>query len=196
MRSVTSTTVQRAGSPFKSARPAPRTGARLWFGGDEIEYVCSPTACTRKTEKTYVRLGGRTVARIERDSVTGIAESKLVHSNALGHTLGVYSYELGSSGLEYNLELGFQYGPFGETLDTFSAPGADPSNYRERFNGKDLDTSSGLSYYGYRYFDPLALIWNRSDPLFRFHTGIRLRRPPRGQPLYLHGEQPNTFHGP
>ena len=144
------------------------TGARIWFGGDEIEYACTPLVCERKTEKRTITLGGRTVARIDRDVASDTVKNHVVHTNGLGHTLGIYSYTFDGSALSYNLEVGFQYGPFGEILETFEAPGADANAFRERFNGKTLDTSSGLSYYGYRYFDPLGLIWNRSDPLFRF----------------------------
>ena len=33
------------------------------------------------------------------------------------------------------------------------------------FNGKELDTDTGLYYYGARYYDPRVSLWPNVDPL-------------------------------
>ena len=33
------------------------------------------------------------------------------------------------------------------------------------FNGKELDTETGLYYYGARYYDPRVSLWLNVDPL-------------------------------
>jgi RHS repeat-associated protein len=39
---------------------------------------------------------------------------------------------------------------------------------RRRFNDKFRDDLTGLSYYGVRYYDGLALGWTQADPMYRF----------------------------
>src|SRR5262249_12887138 len=56
----------------------------------------------------------------------------------------------------------FLYGAFGEVV--FSA-GAD--DHTHRFNGKEDDATTGLRYYGFRFYDPLTLRWTSADPLYR-----------------------------
>ena len=34
-----------------------------------------------------------------------------------------------------------------------------------RFNGKELDTETGLYYYGARYYNPVTTLWLGVDPL-------------------------------
>ncbi len=84
--------------------------------------------------------------------------------------------------LDANLDVngGFQYGAFGEIL----AEVGDPSEHLRRFNDKEQDALTGLSYYGYRYYDPLSLTWTQSDPLFRFVPDLRLAEP-RNANLYV-----------
>lgn len=153
--------------------------ARLWFGNAEIQYTCAAGTCSRSKKRTTLRLGGEAVARFEKDVATGAQTERLLHSNRLGHLLGVYRYQDATGALDYNLEVGYQYGPFGEVLEVKEFPGATTTatDYTERFNGKELDEASGLSYYGYRYYDPLSLTWNRADPLYRFSPDMELTSP-------------------
>jgi RHS repeat-associated protein len=152
------------------------TKARFWFGDVEVTYDCDASGCERENTRTYVRHGGRTFARVDEDA-QGVRQMKLIHDSGLGHTLGVYDVELTGGVLEYDLELAFQYGPFGETLETLQLGTADPADFLQRFNGKELDPATGLSYYGYRFYDPLSLTWNRSDPLYRFVPDLALTSP-------------------
>jgi len=55
----------------------------------------------------------------------------------------------------------FEYDPFGRlTVDT-DADGL----FNARFSSKPQDVETGLYYYGYRYYDPLAGRWLNRDPI-------------------------------
>jgi RHS repeat-associated protein len=136
------------------------TGVRLWHGALEVEYNGQGQAT-----KTVVDLAlGRPVARIENRT----ARKRVVHGQ-LGHFLGAFTEN------EADLEVAFVYGPFGEIL----AQSGLAADYTERFNGKELDALTSLSYYGARYFDPLSLTWTQADPLYRFAPDIAWDEPRR-----------------
>ena len=63
---------------------------------------------------------------------------------------------------------------FGEVVDAVGQ-----ADHRWQFNGKEHDTSTGLSYYGARYYDPVALQWNSADPLYSVAPGAGLDQPQR-----------------
>lgn len=73
------------------------------------------------------------------------------------------------------LSTAFVYGPFGEIL----AESGDSDSYIHRFNGKEQDELTDLSYYGYRYFDPYSLNWTQADPLYRFAPDLAWDQPRR-----------------
>jgi RHS repeat-associated protein len=152
------------------------TMVRLWVGDTEIHYSCPGGNCSRKKTRTDVRLGEQVVARLE-DGAHGPREARVLHHDGLGHLLGVYSFNAAGPHLHYDLEAAFQYGPFGEILE---ASGSEAGDFTRRFNGKELDEESGLSYYGYRYYDPLSLTWNRGDPMYRFTPELAVDEPRRG----------------
>jgi RHS repeat-associated protein len=52
--------------------------------------------------------------------------------------------------------------PFGEPLMELSTRAYD-NPYK--FNGKELDSQTGLYYYGARYYDPQRSFWLSVDPL-------------------------------
>lgn len=41
-----------------------------------------------------------------------------------------------------------------------------------KFNGKELDTETGLYYYGARYYDPRISIWLSTDPLMEMYPNV------------------------
>lgn len=129
----------------------------IWFDGDGLE------------DKTWVHIGlEQATARIQ--NRVGV---EITHHNQLGHMLASFD-ESGT------LVGGYQYGPFGEIL----AQAGDAANHLRRFNGKESDQLSGLSYYGYRYFDPYSLTWTQADPLYRFAPDAA-RDEPRRANLYV-----------
>jgi RHS repeat-associated protein len=56
----------------------------------------------------------------------------------------------------------YRYDAFGQTL-TASGPAATLNRYR--FSTKPVEASSGLAYYGYRYYDPRTGRWPSRDPI-------------------------------
>ncbi|MBL9026999.1 MAG: RHS repeat-associated core domain-containing protein, partial [Myxococcales bacterium] len=92
---------------------------------------------------------------------------ELAFQDPRSHTLAVVA-ENGA------LLAGFSYGPYGELLRQVG-PGSD--DYLRRFNGKEWDETSGLSYYGYRYYDERTLTWTQADPKYRWTPDLDRRHP-------------------
>ena len=86
------------------------------------------------------------------------------HSDHLGST----SYLTDHDG---NVSQFVCYTPYGETLVDEHLTGVDSTlhngTYRTRylFNGKELDSETGLYYYGARYYEPKHTFWYGVDPL-------------------------------
>jgi RHS repeat-associated protein len=137
------------------------TKVHLWLGSLEVEYDGS-----NSVTQTLAHLSlEQPVARIEnRDTA-----KRVVHGQ-LGNFLGAFTSDNSA------LDVSFVYGPFGEIL---AQSGADPADYTQRFNGKEQDALTSLSYYGARYFDPLSLTWTQADPLYRFAPDAAWDQPRR-----------------
>jgi RHS repeat-associated protein len=86
----------------------------------------------------------------------------------------------------------FVYEPFGTLL----AESGLTSTHRRRFNGKESDESTTLSYYGFRYYDPSTLRWISADPLFRFAPEIGLSSPQRHNLYAFSLNSPARFYDP
>ena len=137
----------------------PTHGVRFWFGASETHYDATGTQLRR-----YLHLsdGGSTVARVENGSAI-----ELQYSDAL-QNLVVSLDDLG------DIVASFLYGPFGEVVQATGE-----THHRRQFNGKENDNATGLRYYGFRYYDPLALRWNSGDPLYRLVPELGLMSPQR-----------------
>ena len=61
-----------------------------------------------------------------------------------------------------NVQAHYVYDAFGRTV---SDSGDMPDDFRFRFSSKYLDDETGLYYYGYRYYDPVAGRWLNRDPI-------------------------------
>jgi RHS repeat-associated protein len=134
-------------------------GVRFWFAESETQYTLQG-AQTRR----YLHLsdGGSTIARVENKT-----QLELQYADALQNLM----FTLDRTG---HWVAKFLYGSFGEVV---YAEGA--ANHRRQFNGKENDALTGLRYYGFRYYDPLALRWTGADPLFRFAPEFGLTEPQR-----------------
>lgn len=75
--------------------------------------------------------------------------------------LGTGSHITDAAGHSYQF---FMNLPFGETMIE-QHTGTEDYDNRWKFNGKELDTETGLYYYGARYYDPSTSIWLSVDPL-------------------------------
>ncbi|MDR2206278.1 MAG: hypothetical protein LBE36_09020 [Flavobacteriaceae bacterium] len=63
----------------------------------------------------------------------------------------------------------YEYMPFGEMLMELTS--GDYDNVY-KYNGKELDESTGLYYYGARYYDPRTSIWLSVDPLAEKYPNV------------------------
>jgi RHS repeat-associated protein len=153
------------------------TGLKLWLGETEIHYA--PNGSVAETQ-VYVDLDGP-VARIRNRSV--------VDYTFAGHRHDLVAV-IDDAGTPV---AAFTYTPWGESTRTL---GGEAANHRRRFNGKESDHASGLSYYGYRYYDPKLRIWTQADPLYRF-TPDRAWTEPRRANLYTFAaNNPIRFYDP
>ncbi|MDR2008629.1 MAG: RHS repeat-associated core domain-containing protein, partial [Alphaproteobacteria bacterium] len=118
------------------------------------------------------------------NTATGIPTSGGGGTGGAGNITGgndnpeIYQYfyhsdHLGSSSFITNLDgevaQHIEYVPFGEVFleerdTTWNTP--------YKFNGKELDEETGLSYYGARYYDPRASLWISSDPMREKYPGV------------------------
>lgn|GEM_PF-6765471 len=134
---------------------------RFWMDGTEIWYGGAGVV-----QKTLVHLSlGTRVGRIEnRTNLT--VES----ANGLGHVTASVEPAGGT------LAAGFVYSPFGELL---ASAGTGTEDHLQRFNGKEYSPATNLSYYGWRYYDPLTMQWTQADPLYRFEPDVAWDDPRR-----------------
>jgi RHS repeat-associated protein len=56
----------------------------------------------------------------------------------------------------------YEYDPYGNTI---KAEGQAARENKIRFSTKEYDSSTGLYYYGYRYYDPVTGRWPSRDPI-------------------------------
>ena len=56
----------------------------------------------------------------------------------------------------------YEYDPFGKTT---VATGPKANDFAHRFSTKPLDLTTGLYYYGYRFYDPVTGRWPSRDPI-------------------------------
>src|SRR5690606_27767624 len=117
--------------------------ARLWFGDTEIELDLRESTFQPARTIVHASLAALPIARIV-DRNTD--EPELLYT-------GVLQSLLASLSADGELLARFVYGPFGEIL---SSDGALAADHHRRFNGKELDDLTRLSYYGFRYYDRLT----------------------------------------
>lgn len=152
---------------------------RLWVGGMELWY--SPQApgngnnsngvgslMELETSYAHLSLGGISLARLKMAGDTTTAEASF--HNGLGHLMGAVDWETGE------VSAAFVYGPYDEIIESV---GDELDTHLRRFNGKEADQLSGLSYYGGRYYDSLSLSWTQADPKYLYvpdASGVEPRR--------------------
>lgn len=56
----------------------------------------------------------------------------------------------------------YEYDPFGKTT---VSTGTKANDFAHRFSTKPIDTTTGLYYYGYRWYDPMTGRWPSRDPI-------------------------------
>jgi RHS repeat-associated protein len=87
----------------------------------------------------------------------------------------------------------YDYRPTGELAQIIDA---EIGTHRRRLNDKYHDASTGLAYYGYRYYDQVAMNWTQSDPLFRFAPDAAWDEPRRASLYAFSGANPLRYLDP
>jgi RHS repeat-associated protein len=97
---------------------------------------------------------------ISSDGAGGIDPPKIAIYYYHPDHLGTNTIITNMTGITYQYFLNL---PFGETMAEQMGNSYFQSPYK--FNGKELDTETGLYYYGARYYDPRTSVWLSVDPL-------------------------------
>jgi RHS repeat-associated protein len=84
----------------------------------------------------------------------------------MGHP-GHVEYVTDGAGVPYQY---FHYSPWGESL-VAQTRSPNPTGFTTpyRFNAKELDSESGLFYYGARYYHPVVSKWLGVDPMYHLY---------------------------
>ena len=131
----------------------------IWFMREaEVHYNATGTV-TRAF--SHVSLG-TPVFRLDR-STDGPAIAEYQFHGVAGNTLAAIDQATST------INASFNYGPYGEIVEatSFNATVGLPW-HRRRMNDKFVDDITGNAYYGFRYYDKVAMGWTQSDPLYRF----------------------------
>lgn len=135
------------------------TGAKtetIWFlDGTEAHYTATNTV-----SHVYSHISlGTTVARADRVNDSTISTEYQFHGLA-GSTLA--AIDKGGT-----VNATFHYAPFGEVIEAFDGGGASgTAGHKRRWNDKQQDDLTALTYYGARYYDKLLMGWTQADPLY------------------------------
>jgi RHS repeat-associated protein len=160
---------------------APHPWYRFYLG-DEFEVDVSSSDAFVRSD-VYVAGLGEPIARLHAcscpDGVSclfcgALTPSWLLHHDRRGDLLA-------ATRLDGTLESHVIYGAFGEVLYKYQRETPDDytaaADWNRLFNGKEADQATGLSYYGYRFYDPITFQWTTGDPLYRFAPEIGLAQP-------------------
>jgi RHS repeat-associated protein len=146
----------------------------IWFMRDDVEAHYDANGTVTKVYG-HVTMG-TPVFRLERNTDAGATVEYQFHGIA-SNTLAAVDQATGT------VNASFTYAPFGEIIEATNAGGsaAGIDKHRRRMNDKYVDEIGGLAYYGFRYYDKMAMTWTQSDPLYRFSPEAAWTRP--GQAL-------------
>lgn len=163
------------------------TEARYFNGGD-VEIWLSPTGAVTQTY-AYVSLG-TPIARVSNRTAFDFEFHGLT-SNLLATVDGATGA----------VTTAIVNGPYGEIVQSYqnttAGPGGGPiGNHRRRFNDKYEDEVSGLSYYGVRYYDEVAMSWTQADPQYRFVPDSAWTEPRRANLYQFSLSNPVRFVDP
>lgn len=161
---------------------------RIYLGAVEIyrEYRGE----NRRFERTTLHISDDT-GRIAQVDTKVLDLENIDRANPLNSSLIRYQYgnhlgsavlETDSSGTPISYE---EYHPYGTSAYRSSKSDVDLSQKRYRFSGKELDSETGLYYFGARYYAPWLGRWTTVDPA-GFVSGPNLYRYCSNNPVNFH----------
>jgi len=110
--------------------------------GTTTLYIGKLYECTDGVCKRYIYSGGTRIAQVPTNNTSDI---RYYHGDHLGSS-SVITLADGS------LDKRYTYHPYGETYPETNWSG---DNVHHKFTGQELDDSTGLYFYGARYYDPI-----------------------------------------
>ncbi|RKD25778.1 hypothetical protein BEP19_02225 [Ammoniphilus oxalaticus] len=146
---------------------------RIYFGGFEIYRKSRKGQLELERTSLHVLDGNARIALIETkkiDTSEAILDSKPVIRYQLHNHLQSASIELDEVGRLISYE---EYLPFGERAYQSGRNAAETSLKRYRYTGKERDETTGLYYYGARYYLAWLGRWASADPA-GFVDGLNL----------------------
>jgi len=152
------------------------TKTRLFIGDSEVELTAANTIGTAYSYLSVVSpTGGWTASNTT--WANNVASVELQYHGLSSNTL----VSVNAGGV---VQSAFVYAPYGDVVQASGATTATIAGQRRRFNDKFRDDLTGLSYYGVRYYDGLALGWTQADPMYRFAPDVAWTEP-RKAGLYV-----------
>ncbi|MCA9677457.1 MAG: hypothetical protein KC464_20705 [Myxococcales bacterium] len=155
----------------------------------EVRYFQGPLEIWQPTSGGVRRIAhvsiGTPLLRVDSQGVTSITKEVQYHS-----TLQSLLASVSTTG---TITSAFAYGPYGEVMQT---AGSQVGTHRHRYNDKYEDELTSLSYYGYRYYDPLTLTWTSADPQYRFVPDAAWDEPRRANLYGFNGGNPIGYVDP
>jgi RHS repeat-associated protein len=137
-----------------------------WSNAGTTVYASGYTSVRNGTQKTiHIFASGQRIASVVNPDNANGGRTAFFHTDHLGSTHFVTS-EQG------RVREHFEQMPFGEPWIEEQA-GQDATPYR--FTGKELDSETGLMYFGARYYDPRQAQWASVDPALGMELSTRNR---------------------
>ncbi len=156
-----------------------RKAERIYLGGFEIcrRFRADGETVTLHAETLHIMDGGERIALVERRT-KGKAPTKTLIRYQFGNHLDSASLELDEDARVLSYE---EFTPFGGTSYQAVRHQTDPPK-RNRYSGKERDETTGLYYYGARYYAPWLGRWTSPDPAGTV-DGLNLYEFVRGNPV-------------
>lgn len=108
--------------------------------------------------KAYSEKTGVDISKLETEFAKNSSQAGLYYLHSDHLSTANFVTDANAVATQFFLNL-----PFGETFIEQQVPGVYENPYK--FNAKELDSESGLYYYGARYYNPRLSIWYGVDPL-------------------------------
>lgn len=173
------------------------TEEKIYLGGVEIKRKFQGNSKTLKENRSSAHImdDTRRIAlahywEVSNDTSVTTATNKIHYQ--MGNHLGSVSLELDVNGQMISYE---EYFPFGGTAFTAGEGLAEVKIKEYRYTGKERDDTTGLYYYGARYYIPWLGRWLNPDPAGTV-DGLNLFRFVRNKPIDLidsNGFEPESF---
>lgn len=159
---------------------------KIYLGGVEIKrkYQGESKTLTEDRSTVHIMDDQKRIALVhywdESNDTSVTTDTNKIHYQ-LGNHLGSASMELDADGQLISYE---EYFPFGGTAFTSGSSATEVKLKEYRYTGKERDDTTGLYYYGARYYAPWIGRWLNPDPVGTA-GGLNLFRYVRNNPIRL-----------